>query len=122
MAYIRKGRKESLLWLLLDVVGTWSCEGAPRRHCHVRVGIGSLRAASLVDAIAWHMRTELSVHVPAELLSSGLRVVELFLGGALQGLKLILQNLELLLSIASCTNSLLNVWVHLSRLLCNRNH
>ena len=68
------------------------------------------------------MRIEFSVHVPAELLSGCLWVVELLLGLALHRLKLILEDLELLLSLSSRLLSIGCARVTLSWLLGNCNH
>ena len=68
------------------------------------------------------MRIEFGVHVPSELLSGRLWVVELLLGLALHRLKLILEDLELLLSLSSRLLSIGCARVTLSRLLGNCNH
>ena len=68
------------------------------------------------------MRIEFGVHVPAELLSGRLWVVELLLGLALHRLKLILEDLELLLSLSSRLLSIGCARITLSWLLGDCNH
>lgn len=65
---------------------------------------------------------ELCVHIPSELLGGRLRVVELLLGCALERFKLVLKHSEVLLSVASRTNCLCNVRVHLGRLHRDGDH
>ena len=68
------------------------------------------------------MRIEFGVHVPAELLSGRLWVVELLLRLALHRLKFILEDLELLFSLSSRLLSIGCAGIALSRLLGNSNH
>ena len=68
------------------------------------------------------MRIEFGVHVPAELLSGRLWVVELLLRLALHRLKLILEDLELLFSLSSRLLSIGCARVALSWLLGDCNH
>ena len=68
------------------------------------------------------MRIEFGVHVPSKLLCGRLRVVELLLGLAFHRLKLILEYLELLLSLSSRLLSIGCARITLSRFLSNGNH
>ena len=123
MDYIYEVGESLLSWRFPpDIVITRQSKGANRRHCHVRVGVGCLGATGLVNTVFRLVRLELSVHVPAEFLRSRLRVVELLLGRALQRLKLVLQHLEIFLSITGRTDSLLDVRVHLGRFLRDGDH
>ena len=103
-------------------IRAWGREGAPSRHRHVRIGVLGLRAGEFIETVLRLVRVEFSVHVPAELLSSRLWVVELLLGLALHRLELILENLELLLSLCSRLLSIGCAGVALSRLLGDGDH
>ena len=100
----------------------WGREGASSRHRHVRVGILGLWAGEFIEAVRRPVRIEFSVHVPAELLSGGLWVVELLLGLAFHRLELVLKDLELLLSLSSRLLSIGIAGVALSGLLGDGNH
>ena len=82
----------------------------------------SLSAGVFIETVGGPVRLEFSVHVPAELLSGRLWVVELLLGSALHRLKLLLEDLELFLSLSSRLLSIGCAGVALSRLLGNSNH
>ena len=114
-------RKFHSLLLILDI-GAWGREWAPCCHSHVRIGVLGLRAGVFIETVGGPVRIEFSVHVPAELLSSRLWVVELLLGLALHRLKLILEDLELLFSFSSRLLSISCARVGLSGLLCDCNH
>ena len=98
--------------------------GERTRGCHrdVIVGILRLRAAHLVQAVAWRMLLELGVHVPADLLSSSLRVVELLLGSTLERLKLVLKNFQFFLSTSLSLLSSGLIWANLSGFGRNCDH
>ena len=57
-------RAGSLLWLV-HIVCTGLSEWALCCHGDVGVGVLGLGAEGLVEAVAWRMRIELGVHVPA---------------------------------------------------------
>ena len=68
------------------------------------------------------MCLELSVHIPAELLCSSLRIVELLLRLTLERVKLFLQNLKLLFGASSCVHSGGLVRANLGGLLRDSDH
>ena len=84
----------------------------------------SLSAKHSILAIVGGVSLEVGVHVPAELLSSSLRVVELLLGLALERLKLVLENGKLCLtvSVTSGADSLSDMRVNTGRLGSNCDH
>lgn len=93
--YSHSSVNESLLHFS---VGSGCCEGTPRSHSDIRVGVLSLWATILVQAVFGLMSKELRVHVPAEFLRSCLRIVKLHLGLALEWIEFFLKLLELLFS------------------------
>ena len=110
----------SLFLSLLGYLGIRSIgsKGTLGSHSNVRVGILSLGAGCSIHAISWPVCVEISVHIPTELLGSSLRVAELLLGLALEGIKLCVEHLKFLFGINGVVfeGSAL-AWIHLRWLL-----
>ena len=114
-----------LVSLLVDwVVGARCSEWASLGHGDIRVGVGCLIAHSFIEGVVGLMRMHVGIHVPSELLSRRLGVVELLLGRLLQRFKLSLKHLQLFLSVPTCCATFWESrsWVGLSGLICNSNH
>ena len=120
---------KSLTLILLSLLWRFSSradrsEGASVLESNIRVSVLSLGAKLSIFAVVRSVGLEICVHVPAELLGSSLRVVELLLGDALKGLQFVLESSKLLLTIfvTSGADSLSDVRVNTGRLGGNCDH
>lgn len=86
-------------------------------HGHVVVRVLALVAECLVELVLRLVGSEFCVHVPANFLGTRHGVVELFLWQHVERRKLLLEDLELLLSV---TTFLFDEWLHTCWLVRDR--